>query len=333
MFPHGRRRHHHGRRHHHHHHNRGLGVGLGLLAGATMGMGRRSRWRSNQGHPQQRTIIVQQPAPVIVQQQQLPVVPPGHQLMAVQCPPNVYANQLLNITTPNGMMQITVPPGISPGQRFQVLVPLPINPTPIQATSVRPPHSYQPPPPIQQSAPPPPTSYQHRPFNKQPAPIQQTAPPPPPSYQHVPDRLIRSMVRNGLEYLEIRNAVKQTMAPTILTQEHKQAIRQTIATEHNQMRLEQQSLVPQAPQVVQPAVVLKPVAKQLLEFGYDYHTCVAAADRCSTVESAMDWISHHSPASASVTDVGGGAESTNIGREGRRSFSDAMSMPTAPPLY
>jgi hypothetical protein len=315
MFPHGRRRHHHGRRHHHHHHhhNRGLGVGLGLLAGATMGMGRRSRWR-NQGYPQQRTIIVQQPAPVIVQQQQLPVVPPGHQLMAVQCPPNVYGGQLLNITTPNGMMQITVPPGISPGQRFQVLVPLPINPTPIQATSVRPPHSYQPP-----------------------APIQQTAPPPPPSYQHVPDRLIRSMVRNGLEYLEIRNAVKQTMAPTVLTQEHKQAIRQTIATEHNQMRLEQQSLVPQAPvpqaQVVQPAVALKPVAKQLLEFGYDYHTCVAAADRCSTVESAMDWISHHSPASASVTDVGGGAESTNIGREGRRSFSDAMSMPTAPPLY
>ena len=308
MFPHGRRRHHHGRRHHHHHHNRGLGVGLGLLAGATMGMGRRSRWRSNQGYPQQRTIIVQQPAPVIVQQQQLPVVPPGHQLMAVQCPPNVYGNQLLNITTPNGMMQITVPPGISPGQRFQVLVPLPINPTPIQATSVRPPYSYQPP-----------------------APIQQTAPPPPPSYQHVPDRLIRSMVRNGLEYLEIRNAVKQTMAPTVLTQEHKQAIRQTIATEHNQMRLEQQSLVPQAP----PAVALKPVAKQLLEFGYDYHTCVAAADRCSTVESAMDWISHHSPASASVTDVGGGAESTgtNIGREGRRSFSDAMSMPTAPPLY
>ena len=212
-------------------------------------------------------------------------------------------------------MQITVPPGISPGQRFQVLVPLPNNPTPIQATSVRPPHSYQPP-----------------------APIQQTAPPPPPSYQHVPDRLIRNMVRNGLEYLEIRNAVKQTMAPTVLTQEHKQAIRQTIATEHNQMRLEQQSLVPQAPpvpqaQVVQPAVALKPVAKQLLEFGYDYHTCVAAADRCSTVESAMDWISHHSPASASVTDVGGGAESTNIGREGRRSFSDAMSMPTAPPLY
>ena len=314
MFPHGRRRHHHGRRHHHHHHNRGLGVGLGLLAGATMGMGRRSRWRSNQGYPQQRTIIVQQPAPVIVQQQQLPVVPPGHQLMAVQCPPNVYGNQLLNITTPNGMMQITVPPGISPGQRFQVLVPLPINPTPIQATSVRPPHSYQPP-----------------------APIQQTAPPPPPSYQHVPDRLIRNMVRNGLEYLEIRNAVKQTMAPTVLTQEHKQAIRQTIATEHNQMRLEQQSLVPQAPvpqaQVVQPAVALKPVAKQLLEFGYDYHTCVAAADRCSTVESAMDWISHHSPASASVTDVGGGAESTNIGREGRRSFSDAMSMSTAPPLY
>ena len=209
------------------------------------------------------------------------------------------------------MMQITVPPGISPGQRFQVLVPL----LPIQATSVRPPHSYQPPPPIQQ-----------------------TAPRPPPSYQHVPDRLIRSMVRNGLEYLEIRNAVKQTMAPTVLTQEHKQAIRQTIATEHNQMRLEQQSLVPQAPpvpqaQVVQPAVALKPVAKQLLEFGYDYHTCVAAADRCSTVESAMDWISHHSPASASVTDVGGGAESTNIGREGRRSFSDAMSMPTAPPLY
>ena len=137
------------------------------------------------------------------------------------------------------------------------------------------------------------------------------------------------MVRNGLEYLEIRNAVKQTMSPTVLTQEHKQAIRQTIATEHNQMRLEQQSLVPQAP----PAVALKPVAKQLLEFGYDYHTCVAAADRCSTVESAMDWISHHSPASASVTDVGGGAESTNIGREGRRSFSDAMSMPTAPPLY
>ena len=209
-------------------------------------------------------------------------------------------------------MQITVPPGISPGQRFQVLVPLPNNPTPIQAISVRPPHSYQPPPPIQQ-----------------------TAPPPPPSYQHVPDRLIRNMVRNGLEYLEIRNAVKQTMAPTVLTQEHKQAIRQTIATEHNQMRLEQQSLVPQAPQaqVVQPAVALKPVAKQLLEFGYDYHTCVAAADRCSTVESAMDWISHHSPASASVTDVGGGAESTNIGREGRRSFSDAMSMPTAPPLY
>jgi len=312
MFPHGRRRHRHGRRHHHHHHhhNRGLGVGLGLLAGATMGMGRRSRWRSNHGRPPVNVYNVQQ-------QQHLPVVPPGHQLMAVQCPPNVFGNQLLNITTPNGMMQITVPPGISPGQRFQVLVPLPaINPTPVQATSVWQPHSSQPPPPIQQ-----------------------TALPPPPSYQHVPDRLIRSMVRNGREYLEIRNAVKQTMAPSVLTQEHKQAIRQTIAAEHNQMRLEQQSSVPQAPvphaQVVQPAAALKPVAKQLLEFGYDYRTCVAAADRCSTVESAMDWISHHSPASI-VTDGGGGAESTttNIGREGRRSFSEAMStcMPTAPPL-
>ena len=85
-----------------------------------------------------------------------------------------------------------------------------------------------------------------------------------------------------------------------------------------------------------------------MDFGYDQNTSEYAAERCSTVEAAIDWISQQEQ-----LPVANEAEvvAVDLGRQGRTSFSDAMgtsssngsatwsvgkddkTLPSAPPLF
>ncbi len=354
------RRHHH--RHHHHRHHpsfrrhrhhpyggSGIGLGLGLLAGASV-LNARANRRNNRVP---RTIVVQQQAPLITQQP-----PPGHQAMNVVCPQNAFGGQTLLLTTPSGQMRVQIPNGVVPGQQFKVLVPVlntqirqPFNqqttipqatyvqPLPQQATYVQP----LPQQPQQQQQ-----QQQMNANNDNTAAI----------VSFIPD-MVRGLVRNGQDYLEIRNVVASTIAPEPLTADLKKIIRETIAKEQSLILSEKQQqqernyklyqnqdavTAPSTSYSAQSTLPLKQVAKQLIEFGYDPYISAAAADRCSTVESAMDWISHNSHNSggtggsngsntATVVNTTGNYQSSNLAREGRRSFSDAMNMPTAPPIF
>ena len=323
-----------------------MGLGLGLLAGGLM-MGGSNTHTRNQHRAQQRTVVVTQ------QQQQRAPCPPGHTLMTVVCPANVYGGQQLQISTASGPMKITVPQGVAPGTAFGVAVP---QRQPQQRQQQRqhqvniPQATY-----VQQRQQPQQATYVQQPAQVQQATYVQQQQQPQPQQQQQPQQqpddasrlipdMVRAMTRNHRDYLEIRNAVTQTIAPTPLSEAHKQLIRHTIATEQNAMRSTSTSTTPQTSspsplfaQVVAPTspkpTELNSIARQLIVYGYSREISVAAGERCSTMDSAMDWISHQPQDNVVYATTSEEDSAAVLGRQGRRSFGDAMGMPSAPPLF
>ena len=169
--------------------------------------------------------------------------------------------------------------------------------------------------------------------------------------------MARAMARNGRDYLEIRNAVQATIAPSPLLAHHKQLIQQIIQTEQNatvgnypptapqqQTYSQQQLPSPQYARVVQPTSTIVQqsasttssssssssptnlIATQLQSMGYSREMSVAAAARNSSVEAAMEWISIQERVAPVVVTASTkeNENASSIGRHGRLSFSDAM---------
>merc|ERR1712166_1227045 len=238
----------------------------------------------------------------------------------------------LNINTPQGPMRITIPMNIQPNQTFQVAVPIQqvVVQQPRQATVVAQANYVQ-------------------------QPQQPQQPQRDDASRLIPD-MARAMARNGRDYLEIRNAVQATIAPSPLLAHHKQLIQQIIQTEQNatvgnypptasqqQTYSQQQLPSPQYARVVQPTSTIVQqsasttsssssssptnlIATQLQSMGYSREMSVAAAARNSSVEAAMEWISIQERVAPVVVTASTkeNENASSIGRHGRLSFSDAM---------